>query len=65
MLILYIFLVFVEMADRRAELEKKKKRLAQLREEKERRQREKQASLLEVTIVNLFSLILFYLLIFI
>jgi len=53
------------MADRRAELEKKKKRLAQLREEKERRQREKQASLLEVTIVNLFSLILFYLLIFI
>ncbi|XP_015794546.1 cytoplasmic dynein 1 intermediate chain 1 isoform X4 [Tetranychus urticae] len=35
------------MADRRAELEKKRQRLAQLQAEKERRQREKEAALLE------------------
>lgn len=44
-----MFVKFNAMADRRAELERKKQRLAQLKEEKERRRREKeQAQLAEV-----------------
>lgn len=62
------------MADRRAELEKKRQRLAQLQAEKERRQREKEAALLEVnfgfysvyylTLHRYSGLILYFILIF-
>ncbi|XP_053211439.1 cytoplasmic dynein 1 intermediate chain 2-like isoform X9 [Panonychus citri] len=43
------------MSDRRAELEKKRQRLAQLQAEKERRQREKEAALAEQASANVAS----------
>ena len=45
------------MADRKAELERKKERLRQMREEKERRRKEKEKQVMLLTFSNNFNLV--------